>query len=184
MLAEGPRNSGRRAGWPRQGDRQPGLDGGRRADRGAPSPSRNSKADKFIVMGTRRGVIKKTGSARSAIRAPAASSRWASKKAIPSLPCRSRMASSEIFIGTRSGMSIRFPEDDVRSMGRTAYGVRGVSLRDDDEVVGMDVLAPGERFSRLPSRATGSGPSSTSIVFSRGAASGSSTSRPAIGTAK
>jgi DNA gyrase subunit A len=51
--------------------------------------------------------------------------------------------SNEIFIGTRSGMSIRFPEDDVRAMGRTAYGVRGISLRDDDEVVGMDVLAPG-----------------------------------------
>ena len=40
-------------------------------------------------------------------------------------------------------MSIRFPEDDVRAMGRTAYGVRGISLRDDDEVVGMDVLASG-----------------------------------------
>jgi DNA gyrase subunit A len=51
--------------------------------------------------------------------------------------------SSEVFIGTRSGMSIRFPEGDVRPMGRTAYGVRGISLRDDDEVVGMDVLVPG-----------------------------------------
>ena len=40
-------------------------------------------------------------------------------------------------------MSIRFPEADVRSMGRTAGGVRGISLRDDDEVVGMDVLEPG-----------------------------------------
>ena len=81
-------------------------------------------------------------------------------------------------------MAIRFREDDVRSMGRTAYGVRGVSLRDDDEVVGMDVLAPGEQFSPLPSRATGSGPSWTSIVFSPGAASESSTSRRATGTAK
>ena len=50
---------------------------------------------------------------------------------------------SEIFIGTRNGMSIRFPESDVRSMGRTAYGVRGIALRDDDEVVAMEVLAPG-----------------------------------------
>jgi DNA gyrase subunit A len=38
-------------------------------------------------------------------------------------------------------MSIRFPESDVRPMGRAAYGVRGISLREDDEVVGMDVLA-------------------------------------------
>ena len=50
---------------------------------------------------------------------------------------------SEIFIGTRDGMAIRFQEDDIRSMGRTAYGVRGISLRDDDEVVGMEVLRDG-----------------------------------------
>jgi len=50
---------------------------------------------------------------------------------------------SDIFIGTRNGISIRFQEDDIRSMGRTAYGVRGISLRDDDEVVGMEVLREG-----------------------------------------
>ena len=41
----------------------------------------------------------------------------------------------EIFIGTRNGMAIRFEESDVRSMGRGAYGVRGITLRDDDYVV-------------------------------------------------
>ena len=35
----------------------------------------------------------------------------------------------EMFIGTRNGMAIRFPETDVRPMGRTAYGVRGISLK-------------------------------------------------------
>ena len=48
---------------------------------------------------------------------------------------------SEVFIGTRDGMAIRFPESDIRSMGRTAYGVRGITLRDQDEVVGMETLA-------------------------------------------
>ena len=43
LLAEGPRDSGRRAGRPRQGDREPGVDGGGRADRGARSPSRSSR---------------------------------------------------------------------------------------------------------------------------------------------
>jgi DNA gyrase subunit A len=51
--------------------------------------------------------------------------------------------SSQILIGTRDGMAIRFPENDVRSMGRTAYGVRGVSLRGDDYVVGMEAVKPG-----------------------------------------
>jgi DNA gyrase subunit A len=50
---------------------------------------------------------------------------------------------SEIFIGTRAGMAIRFPETDVRSMGRTAYGVRGIQLREGDAVVAMEVVKPG-----------------------------------------
>ena len=48
----------------------------------------------------------------------------------------------EILIGTRDGMAIRFGEDDVRSMGRTAYGVRGITLRDEDYVVGMEAVDP------------------------------------------
>jgi DNA gyrase subunit A len=49
----------------------------------------------------------------------------------------------QIFLGTRNGMAIRFDETDVRPMGRTAYGVRGITLRDDDEVVGMEVVREG-----------------------------------------
>ena len=49
----------------------------------------------------------------------------------------------QIFLGTRDGMAIRFDETDVRPMGRSAYGVRGISLRDDDEVVAMDVVREG-----------------------------------------
>jgi DNA gyrase subunit A len=49
----------------------------------------------------------------------------------------------QIFLGTRDGMAIRFDEADVRAMGRSAYGVRGISLRDDDEVVAMEVVREG-----------------------------------------
>ncbi|MFO1054234.1 MAG: DNA gyrase subunit A [Planctomycetota bacterium] len=42
-----------------------------------------------------------------------------------------------IALGTRDGMAIRFAEDDVRAMGRSAHGVRGIKLREDDGVVGM-----------------------------------------------
>ena len=47
---------------------------------------------------------------------------------------------SDIFIATREGMSIRFNEDDVRSMGRSARGVKGITLSKDDAVVAMEVL--------------------------------------------
>ncbi|MGM0923596.1 MAG: DNA gyrase subunit A [Bacillota bacterium] len=46
----------------------------------------------------------------------------------------------QIMIGTKKGMLIRFPETDVRSMGRTATGVKGITLDSDDEVVGMEIL--------------------------------------------
>ena len=49
----------------------------------------------------------------------------------------------QIFLGTRDGMAIRFDETDVRPMGRTAYGVRGITLREDDEVVAMEVVREG-----------------------------------------
>ena len=43
---------------------------------------------------------------------------------------------SDIILSTKTGMAIRFKEDDVRSMGRDTAGVRGISLADQDEVVG------------------------------------------------
>lgn len=46
----------------------------------------------------------------------------------------------EIIMGTAQGMSIRFQESDVRSMGRSATGVKGITLDSDDAVIGMDVV--------------------------------------------
>ncbi|WP_062350958.1 DNA gyrase subunit A [Bacillus kwashiorkori] len=45
-----------------------------------------------------------------------------------------------IIIGTKNGMLIRFHETDVRSMGRTAAGVKGITLGKEDEVIGMEIL--------------------------------------------
>ncbi|KRE39640.1 DNA gyrase subunit A [Paenibacillus sp. Soil522] len=48
----------------------------------------------------------------------------------------------EIIMGTAQGMSIRYSEQDVRSMGRSATGVKGIQLDDDDTVIDMDVIVP------------------------------------------
>jgi len=48
----------------------------------------------------------------------------------------------EIIMGTSQGMSIRFSEEDVRSMGRSATGVKGIQLDDDDKVIDMDIVDP------------------------------------------
>lgn len=52
--------------------------------------------------------------------------------------------SSEIVLATRNGTAIRFDEQDVRPMGRTAHGVRGISLNYGDSVVAMDSVSGGD----------------------------------------
>ncbi len=50
----------------------------------------------------------------------------------------------DLLIATRNGKSIRFNENDARPIGRTARGVKAIELKEDDIVVGMDVLTPGK----------------------------------------
>jgi DNA gyrase subunit A len=101
------------------------------------------EADKFVVMGTRRGVVKKT--ALSAFSNPRAGGIIAMsvEEGDAVIAVQVTDGNGEMFIGTRNGMAIRFPESDVRAMGRAAYGVRGIALRDDDYVVAMEVVRPG-----------------------------------------
>jgi DNA gyrase subunit A len=100
-------------------------------------------ADKFIVMGSRRGVIKKTELAAFSNPRAGGIIAMGVDEGDSVIAVQVSDGKGEVFIGTRSGMAIRFPETDVRPMGRAAYGVRGISLRDDDEVVAMEVLRPG-----------------------------------------
>jgi DNA gyrase subunit A len=99
--------------------------------------------DRYIVMCTRKGTVKKTE--LTAFSNPRAGGIIAMGVDDDDSVMAVQLSDgkSEIFIGTRDGMSIRFPEDDIRAMGRTAYGVRGISIREGDEVVGMEVLRPG-----------------------------------------
>ncbi len=99
--------------------------------------------DRYIVLCTRKGTVKKTE--LTAFSNPRAGGIIAmgidDDDAVIAVQLSD--GQSEIFIGTRDGMSIRFPEGDIRAMGRTAFGVRGISLREGDEVVGMEVLRAG-----------------------------------------
>ncbi|HZR24225.1 MAG TPA: DNA gyrase C-terminal beta-propeller domain-containing protein, partial [Vicinamibacterales bacterium] len=99
--------------------------------------------DKFIVMGTRKGIVKKT--ALSAFSNPRAGGIIAMgvEEGDSVITVQVTDGTAQVFIGTRDGMSIRFEETDVRGMGRSAYGVRGISLRDEDYVVAMEVVRGG-----------------------------------------
>ena len=111
--------------------------------------------DKFIVMGTRLGVVKKT--ALSAFSNPRAGGIIAMgvEPSDAVIAVQVTDGSGEVFIATRVGMAIRFAETDVRPMGRTAYGVRGISLRNDDYVVSMEVVKPGGTLLTVTERGFG-----------------------------
>lgn len=94
--------------------------------------------DKFIVMCTKKGVVKKT--ALEAYSRPRTNGINAIgiREGDELLEAKLTNGSNEIMMALKSGKAIRFNEEKVRSMGRTASGVRGVTLADDsDEVVGM-----------------------------------------------
>jgi len=96
--------------------------------------------DKFIVMATEKGTIKKTVlSAYSNIRRGGilAINLAAGDRLIEA---KLSEGNNDIIIGTKNGMAIHFKEKDVRDMGRTATGVRGIKLGKNDVVIGMIVV--------------------------------------------
>jgi DNA gyrase subunit A len=101
------------------------------------------EAGRFVVMGTRGGVVKKTE--LSAFSNPRAGGIIAMgvDEGDSVIAAQISEGANDVFIGTQDGMAIRFSETDVRPMGRTAYGVRGITLRENDAVVAMEVLKPG-----------------------------------------
>ena len=116
---------------------------------------REFETGKFIVMGTRRGVIKKTELTAFSNPRVGGIIAMGVEDGDSVIDVQVSDGTREIFIGTRDGMSIRFAETDVRSMGRAAYGVRGISLRDDDAVVAMEVLSAGGTILTVTERGYG-----------------------------
>lgn len=99
----------------------------------------NSSSDNYLFMATVKGTVKKTALSDFAnIRTNGLNAinldegdelRWVQKT----------NGQSDIIISTSAGQAVRFNEKDVRGMGRAARGVRGVRLRPNDSVVGMDI---------------------------------------------
>jgi len=111
--------------------------------------------ERFVIMGTRQGTVKKTD--LRAYRHPRADGIIAISVEPDDALIGVELTDGdgEIFIGTRAGMAIRFKESDVRAMGRTARGVRGIALRRDDEVVAMTVVKPGGMLLTVTARGYG-----------------------------
>ncbi len=106
-------------------------------------PVRQFHEDECLFMVTRRGTVKKTE--LTAFKRPLG-------RGIIALGLEENdqligvarvKAGHHVILSTRDGMAIRFDESKVRSMGRPAYGVKGIDLSEGDEVVGM-IVATGD----------------------------------------
>ncbi|MCD6417461.1 DNA gyrase subunit A [bacterium] len=96
--------------------------------------------DKYIFFATKKGFVKRTQlSAFANVR-----KHGIIAIGIPEddelIDCQITSGAEDVMLITRQGKSIRFPAKQVRSMGRTARGVHGIRLRNDDEVVAMVVI--------------------------------------------
>ncbi len=112
-------------------------------------PVREFSYDSYLAFATNKGIVKRTP--LQAFSRP----RQAGIRAINLIEgehlvaVRETDGESHIIIASSSGLAIRFHESDARSMGRTARGVRGIVLRDGEQVVGMVVVNPGDTETAL-----------------------------------
>jgi len=106
-------------------------------------PVRDFKDGHYLIMATRRGIVKKTILPAYANPRSGGIIGIDLEEGDELIGVGITRGEEHIFLGTRGGFSIRFSERDVRPIGRTGRGVRGIELREGDQVVGMEVLAEG-----------------------------------------
>ena len=98
-------------------------------------------AERFLLFATRRGKVKKTELSAYANLRSTGIIAVDLEEGDDLLDVRLTDGKSHVFLGTHKGMGIRFPESDVRPMGRVAAGVRGITLKADDFVEVMAAFA-------------------------------------------
>jgi len=110
----------------------------------APDAPASGEAEgaQFVFMATRRGLIKKTRLDQYARPRAAGIIALGIEDGDELIAARITDGNSHVLLSTAQGMAIRFEESDVRPMGRTAYGVKGITLDAGDAVVSAESLHP------------------------------------------
>jgi DNA gyrase subunit A len=108
----------------------------------ATMPVKEYRDDRFVVMATKQGVIKKTELSAYSNPRQGGIIALSLDQGDKLIAVHVTDGSREMLLGTKQGITIRFKEEDVRSMGRTAHGVKGITLEAGDEVIGMETITP------------------------------------------
>ena len=118
-------------------------------------PVKEFAADRNVVMVTRQGVIKKTNLAAFSNPRSTGIIAIGIDPGDELMDVQLTLGNQDIFLGTRQGMAIRFHEEDVREMGRSARGVRGIMLAEGDAVVGMEIPSEGSAMATITEKGYG-----------------------------
>ena len=105
-------------------------------------PVRDFRDDQYLLFGTRLGVVKKSVLAAYGNVRNVGLNAITINEGDELIEVQITSGDDEVILASRGGMAIRFHESDVRPMGRTAAGVRGLRLKEKDVVVGMVVVRP------------------------------------------
>jgi len=103
-------------------------------------PVKDFDSEQNLFFATRKGVVKKTPLADYANIRKGGLIAIHLREEDELIGVKLTDGEREIIMGTSNGMSIRFSEQDVRTMGRSATGVKGISIGEEDSVIGMDVV--------------------------------------------
>jgi DNA gyrase subunit A len=103
-------------------------------------PVREFTPDHFILMATKKGIIKKTELESYSHPRPSGIIAITLEEGDELISAEVTDGRRDVFLGTRDGLSIRFSETDVREIGRTGKGVIGIRLDEGNEVVGMEIV--------------------------------------------
>ena len=106
-------------------------------------PTREIREDQYLIMATKKGLVKKTPVKDYANVRKVGLAAIALREDDELIEVKITSKKKDILLVTRDGMCIRFRESDVRSTGRVSMGVRGINLVDDDEVVAMQLTSQG-----------------------------------------
>ena len=109
-------------------------------------PVKEYKQGKYLFMATRKGIVKKTPLLDYANVRKTGLAAISLREDDELIEVKLTNNKKDIFLVTKYGQCIRFPETDVRSMGRTAMGVIGMQLNDGDEVIGMQLNTRGDHL--------------------------------------
>jgi DNA gyrase subunit A len=97
----------------------------------------------FVLLATRRGIVKKTDLTAFSNPRPSGIIALSVEEEDQLIVAVLTSGQDEVLLGTAGGMAIHFSEEDVRPMGRTAYGVKGIELEEGDAVVSLEVVRSG-----------------------------------------